>query len=106
MFYIIVHCIYPTYCAVDEECPKDDNSQQHRTGSLDNFEMAVFVSEENNHRETSNDDTLEHQQDCPQDHVEGDNAGSRVHTLVTALRTLQALKCVIHVIQRHVDSLK
>lgn len=98
--------VYLAYRAVDEECPKDDNSQQHWTGSLDNFEMTVFVSEENNHRETSDDDTLEHEQDCPEDHVERYNTWSTVHTLVTSLGTLETLKGVVHVIQSHVDSLR
>ena len=97
---------YLAYRAVDEECPKDDNSQQHWTGSLDNFEMAVFVSEENNHRETSDDDTLEHEQDCPEDHVERYNTRRTVLALVTTLRTLKTLEGVIHVIQSQVDSLQ
>ena len=68
--------------------------------------MAVLVGEEDHDRETADDDALEDEEDGAEDHVERDNAGSTVHTLITTLCTLETLERVLHVIQSHVDSLK
>ena len=54
---------------------KNDDPEKNWTCSSYNFELAVFVSEEDYNRKAANNDTLENQKDGPEDHVETDNAG-------------------------------
>ena len=93
------------YRAVDEEGSEDNDSQQHWAGGLDNLEVAVLVGEEDHHRQTADDDALEDEEDGPEDHVEGDDAGGAVHTLVAALCTLEALELRLQLVQGEVLSL-
>ena len=95
-----------THRAVDEEGPEDDDPEEDGAGGLDHLQVAVLVREEDHHGQTADDDALEDEEDGAEDHVERDNAGSTVHTLITTLRTLETLEGVLHVIQSHVDSLK
>ena len=94
-----------TYRAVDEEGSEDNNSQQDWAGGLDDLEVAVLVGEEDHHRETADDDALEDEEDGPEDHVEGDNAGGAVLTVVTALSTLETLELCLQLVQGQVFSL-
>ena len=103
---ILTSGLSESYRAVDEEGPEDDYSQQDRTGSLDNLEVAVLVGEEDHHRETADDDALEDEEDGPEDHVEGDNAGGAVLAVVTALGTLETLELSVEVVECQVLSLQ
>ena len=67
--------------------------------------MAVLVGEEDHDRETADDDALEDEEDGPEDHVEGDNAGGAVLTVVTALSTLETLELCLQLVQGQVFSL-
>ena len=67
--------------------------------------MAVLVGEEDDHGEAADDDALEDEEDGPEDHVEGDNAGGAVLTLVTALGTLETLELCLKVVECQVLSL-
>ena len=95
-----------SYRAVDEEGSEDNDSQQHWAGGLDNLEVAVLVGEEDHHRETADDDALEDEEDGPEDHVEGDNTGRAVLTVVTALSTLETLELCLKVVECQVLSLQ
>ena len=68
--------------------------------------MAVLVGEEDHHRQAPDDDTLEDEQDGPEDHVEGDNAGGAVLAVVTALGTLETLELSVEVVECQVLSLQ
>ena len=87
-----VNIVENTHCAVDKKCSQNDYSKQNRTCSSNYFQLAILVGEENHNREASNDDTLENKEDGPEDHVEADNTGGVVNTLVTTLGALQALE--------------
>ena len=68
--------------------------------------MAVLVGEEDDHGEAADDDALEDEEDGPEDHVEGDNAGGAVLTVITALGTLETLKLCLEVVECQVLSLQ
>ena len=90
---ILKHFQQPrAYRAVYEEGPEDDDSEEDWAGGLDDLEVAVLVCEEDHHGETADDDALEDEENGPEDHVEGDNAGRAVHTLLTSLGTLETLE--------------
>ena len=93
------------YRAVDEESPEDDDSQEDWTSGLDHLQVAVLVREEDHHGQTADDDALEDEKDGPEDHVEGDDAGGAVHTLVAAFCTLEALELRLQLVEGEVLSL-
>ena len=95
-----------SYRAVDEERAEDDDAQEDRTSSLDNFEVAVFVGEEDHDGEAADDDALEDEEDGPQDDVKGHDAWRAVLALIAALGTGKTLECLIQIVQGHVSSLK
>ena len=68
--------------------------------------MAVLVGEEDHHWQAPDDDALEDEEDGPEDHVEGDNAGGAVLTVVTALSTLETLELCLKVVECQVLSLQ
>ena len=94
------------YRAIYEEGPEDDDSKQDRAGGLDDLEVTVLVGEEDHHRKAADDDALEDEEDGPEDHVEGDNAGGAVLTVVTALSTLETLELCLEVVECQVLSLQ
>ena len=68
--------------------------------------MAVLVGEEDHHWQAADDDALEDEEDGPEDHVEGDNAGGAVLTVITALGTLETLELCLKVVECQVLSLQ